>query len=344
MTEQQFKDYYSVLGIERSADTAAIRKAYRRLARQYHPDVNKDNPEAAEKFREISEAYEVLGDDEKRKIYDKYGEKYKEYESWKRAGGEATGVPFDAYMSRQSGGFGAAGNPFSGGEGYYRTVNPEDLQDMFGDDSPFSDFFYSMFGGQAGAGAPRANRPAAGRDMEYPVNVTLEEAFSGTKRVLEMPTGDPAKPTRRIEITIPAGVSDGGRVRLAGLGSAGRNGGRPGDLYLLVSVEPHPFFERKGNDLYAKINVPLTNMLLGGEVSVPTIKGTRLALRIPGNSANNAQMRLRGQGMPVRAGSDERGDLYVTLQTQLPTDLNDEERAALENFAKLLDQRSKAGD
>jgi DnaJ-class molecular chaperone len=159
-----------------------------------------------------------------------------------------------------------------------------------------------------------------------------------------MPTGDPAKPTRRIEITIPAGVSDGGRVRLAGLGSAGRNGGRPGDLYLLVSVEPHPFFERKGNDLYAKINVPLTNMLLGGEVSVPTIKGTRLALRIPGNSANNAQMRLRGQGMPVRAGSDERGDLYVTLQTQLPTDLNDEERAALENFAKLLDQRSKAGD
>ena len=348
MATTDYKDYYKILGVEKGADAKEIKKAYRRLARKYHPDVNPNNTEASEKFREISEAYEVLGDEEKRQVYDKYGEHYKEYEAWKKAGGEATGVPFEAYMrgtaSQGAYGGGAAANPYGDSGGYqYRTVNAEDLEDMFGNDSPYSDFFNSIFGGAAGRGGSSGFRaqagPAKGRDAEAPVQVTLEEAFSGAKRVLELAT-EPGK-TRRIEVSIPAGVNDGDRVRLAGLGSPGSNGGPAGDLYLLVEVLPHVFFERKGADLYAKINVPLTTALLGGEVPVPTIKGSRLALKIAPNSQNGSSVKLRNQGMPKRTGSAERGDLYVTIQVQLPTELNAEERGALENFARLVEQRDK---
>ncbi len=353
MATTDYKDYYKILGVGKSADAKEIKKAYRRLARQYHPDVNPDNAEASGKFREISEAYEVLGDNEKRPIYDKYGEHYKDYEAWKKAGGEATGVPFETYMSgigsrgaySGAGAGSAPGNPYGGGGGYqYRTVNAEDLEDMFGTESPYSDFFNSIFGGAAGRGGSASGfraqtGPVKGRDAEAPVQVTLEEAFSGAKRVLELAT-EPGK-IRRIEISIPVGVSNGDRVRLAGLGSPGSNGGPAGDLYLLVEVLPHVFFERKGADLYAKINVPLASALLGGEVPVPTIKGGRLALKIAPNSQNGSVVKLRNQGMPKRTGSEERGDLYVTIQVQLPTELNAEERSALENFARLVEQRNK---
>ena len=354
MATTDFKDYYKTLGVEKGADAKEIKKAYRRLARQYHPDVNPNNKEAADKFREISEAYEVLGDDEKRQIYDKYGEHYKDYEAWKKAGGEATGVPFETYMSGigsrgayGGAGAGSAGNPFGGGNYSYRTVNAEDLEDMFGNDSPYSDFFQSIFGGmgRGGTGASaggfrQQTGPVKGRDAEAPVQVTLEEAFSGAKRMLEL-ASEPGK-TRRIEVSIPAGVTDGDRVRLAGLGSPGVNGGPAGDLYLQVEVLPHVFFERKGADLYAKINVPLTTALLGGEVPVPTIKGGRLALKVAPNTQNGSSIKLRNQGMPKRTGSEERGDLYVTIQVQLPTELNAEERSALENFARLIEQRDKS--
>jgi curved DNA-binding protein len=344
-----YKDYYKVLGVAKGADAKEIKKAYRKLARQYHPDVNPNNQPATDKFREISEAYEVLGDAEKRAIYDKYGERYKDYEAWKKAGGEATGVSLEDFMSGV-GSRGAYGGhaPTGGGDGsyQYRTVNAEDLEDMFGNDSPYSDFFNSIFGGaggRAGRGAPGGfqaqTRPTRGRDAEYPVQVSLEEAFQGAKRMLELAV-EPGK-TKRVEVSIPAGVNDGDRVRLAGLGSPGYNGGPAGDLYLLVEVLPHVFFERKGADLYAKINVPLTTALLGGEVPVPTIKGGRLALKIAPNTQNGNQVKLRNQGMPRRTGSDERGDLYVQVQVQLPVDLTAEEKTALENFAKLVQQREQ---
>lgn len=349
MATTEFKDYYKTLGLEKGADAKEIKKAYRRLARQYHPDVNPNNTDAADKFREISEAYEVLGDDEKRQIYDKYGDHYKDYEAWKKAGGEATGVPFETYMSgigsRGAYGGGAGGAGAGGGNYSYRTVNAEDLEDMFGNDSPYSDFFQSIFGGMGRGGANASGfrqqtGPSKGRDAEAPVQVTLEEAFSGAKRMLEL-ASEPGK-TRRIEVSIPAGVTDGDRVRLAGLGSPGINGGPAGDLYLQVEVLPHVFYERKGADLYAKINVPLTTALLGGEVPVPTIKGSRLALKIAPNTQNGSSMKLRNQGMPKRTGSEERGDLFVTIQVQLPTELNAEEKSALENFARLVEQRDKA--
>ena len=334
-----FKDYYKILGVEKGTDAKEIKKAYRRLARQHHPDVNPDNKEAADKFREVSEAYEVLGDEEKRQIYDKYGEHYKDYEAWKKAGGEAAGVPFEAYMNRSTAGAGA-GRPGGGGFSYqYRNVNPEDLQDIFGDDSPYSDFFYSIFnnGGVGGAGA-RPTGPTKGRNLEYLVQVTLEEAFAGAKRMMEI-GGGPGQAPRRVEVSIPAGITDGGRVRLSGLGEPGRNGGPAGDLILVVEVPPHSFFERKGADLYAKVTVPLTTALLGGEVPVPTIKGSRLAVKIPAGSQNGSQIRLRGQGMPVKAGATERGDLYIQVQVSMPTDLTAEEKEALENFARVLEKR-----
>jgi len=326
-----FKDYYSILEVEKTATAQDIKKAYRKLARKYHPDVS---PTTADKFKEINEANEVLGDPEKRKKYDEYGTRYKEHEQWQKAGGANTGVPFDATTRAQPGG----SNP------QYRTVSPEDLQDMFGDDSPFSDFFYSMFGGQEGAGsgfrqsATKANR---GRDQEYPLEISLEEAFNGSKRVLSL-SGGPGQPVRRLEVSIPAGVDNGSRVRLAGLGEPGRDGGSAGDLYLLVAIATHPVFERKGADLYAKVDVPMTIALLGGEVMIPTVRGTKLALKISASTQNGNPIRLRGQGMPAGT-TNQRGDLYAIVNVVLPTDLTAEERDLLEQFVSLRHKHQNGG-
>lgn len=358
-----YKDYYKVLGVEKGASAADIKKAYRKLARQHHPDVNPNDKAAADRFREITEAYEVLGDEEKRKIYDQYGSHFKEYEQWKKAGGEATGVPFETYMRAQTGAAAGAGTGSGGYRGTYNypgsgtysynSVNPEDLQDMFGSESPYSDFFYDLFGGANGmgrntAGGARSSQPRKGRDIEAEVSVLLEEAFSGAKRALEL-ADEPGK-TRRIEVSIPAGVDTGSRVRLAGLGEPSRNGGPKGDLYLLVTVEPNPTFERKGADLQTKVNVPLATALLGGEIPVPTIGGKRLALKVQPYTQNNAVIRLRNQGMPRNIGKSdgERGDLLVTVLVQLPTNLTIEQREALENFARSLqpetsDSKEKGG-
>jgi curved DNA-binding protein len=340
-----FKDYYKILGVEKSASAQDIKKAYRKLARQYHPDVNPNNEEAANKFKEANEAYEVLGDPDKRKKYDEYGAHYKEYEQWKKAGGEATGVPFEAYMRGTAG----AAPGTSSGNYQYQTVSPEDLQDMFGEESPFSDFFYSMFGGQAGAGGPgmgfraQTSGPRKGRDLEYGVEVSLEEAFNGAKRTISLSAG-PGQPPRRLEISIPAGVDNGSRIRLAGLGEPGRNGGPTGDLYLIVSVSENPLFERKGADLYTKVNVPMTTALLGGEVAVPTVKGTRLALKIPAGTQNGAAIRLRGQGMPTQVGGQNspRGDMYAQVNVVLPTTLSEEERELIQKFAELQESKGEA--
>ncbi len=329
------KDFYQVLGVEKGSDAKEIKKAYRKLARQHHPDVNADDTDAAEKFRAVSEAYEVLGDSEKRAIFDKYGDRYSEYEAWKKAGGEATGVPLDAYMSgigsrtRRGAGVGADGaaNP-------YRTASAEDMADIFGAESPYADFFSSIFQGSGAAARPTG--PARGRDIEYLVQVTLEEAFGGTKRVLELATEQSGAQRRRLEVSLPAGVSDGSRVRLAGQGYPGYNAGPAGDLYLVVETLPHCFFERQGSNLDAKVRVPVATAILGGEVTIPTIKGGKLAMKVPELSQNGGQIKLRGQGMPTRVNGTERGDLYVTLDVTLPTNLTAEQRTALEHFAHLL--------
>ncbi len=335
MNTTTFKDYYKVLGLEKGASEGEIKKAFRRLARKHHPDMNTDNPNSGEAFREINEAYEILGDAEKRRKYDQYGPRYKDYETWEKAGGSATGVPFESTFRQQA-------NPGGGGS-QYRTVSPEEMEELFGSgNSPFGDIFGSMFGGsRQGGGAGfdgRANGPRRGRDLEYIVEINLEEALNGGKRTLELAGAD-GKP-RRIEANIPAGVDNGSKVRLAGLGEPGIQGGQAGDIYLVVKLAPDPHFERHGVGLSTSTDVPLSTMLLGGEVPVTLLGGKRIAVKVPAMSQNGYQVRLAGLGMPTKIGNNkERGNLYVKMQTKLPADLTPEEQTALNQFAELLKKR-----
>ena len=328
----EYKDYYKILEVDRNASEKDIKRAYRRLARKYHPDVNPGDKDAEQRFKEINEANEVLSDPEKRKKYDQFGSQWREYE---RAGVN----PEDLFRQ-----YGAAGAP---GGTRVRYARPEDLQDMFGGAGGFSDFFETLFGGgmrgqgygQPGYGQPfgqgagrRAATPMSGEDVEHPVEISLEEAFNGTTRLLQM--GD-----RRIEVKIPAGVRTGSRVRVAGEGSAGYNGGPNGDLYLVVEVAPHPMFERDGDDLIVNVPVDLYTAVLGGEAHVPTIKGTRLNLRIPAGTQPDQRIRLRGQGMPQLKTPTQRGDLYARIKVDLPRQIDDRQRELFEQLRGLQDGR-----
>lgn len=315
-----YKDYYKVLGVSKDADKDAIRKAFRKLARQYHPDLNPNNKEAEDKFKEINEAYEVLADPEKRKKYDELSDYYQQYGTWPGAGGGASN--------------------FSGGNYRYRTVSEEDLADLFGGQSPFSDFFEtffhsgfsgqgggSPFGGQRGAQRGRAPQTYA-QDVETEVEVTLAEAYQGTTRTLQLAAPDGS--IRRLEVKIPAGVNEGGRIRIARRGLDG------GDLYLNIRMRPDTQFVREGATLRTVIDVPLKDVLLGSEVQVPTPDGKRLLLRVPEGTANGQSFRLRGKGMPRVGKSDERGDLYAEIRVQLPPKLNEEQKRLFQAFADSL--------
>jgi curved DNA-binding protein len=327
----EFQDYYAALGVPKTATEKQIRSAYRKLARQHHPDVNPGNQEAEDRFKQINEAYQVLSDPEKRKKYDEVGSRWREYEQWERTQGAAGGAqPFDWE------GFAAQG---PGGARYeYRTVDREDLRDMFGDESPFSDFFESMFadvgGSQAGrrgrsAGGPR---PRAGSDLEQPVEVTLADAYRGTTMQLEIRAADGQ--TRRLEVRIPPGVRTGSRVRVSGQGGAGRGGAPPGDIYLVITVAPDPRFERRGDDLHTQVGAPLETLLLGGEARVPTPDGRTLALSIPPGTQDGRIFRLRGQGMPRLGAANVRGDLHADVHARLPQRLSARQRELIEEFAR----------
>jgi DnaJ-class molecular chaperone len=306
------RDYYEVLGVPRTASQKEIKSAFRKLARKYHPDVNPSDAGASEKFKEINEAHEVLGDPEKRKKYDDLGPEWKQYEAW-----EAAGRP--------------GGRPFgSSGRVDYRTVSPDDLNDLFGSDSPFSDFFHDLYGRGARTrgrgGAPFDNLP--GEDVEAETTITLEEAYWGTERTVELQT---PQGSRRVQVRIPPGIGDGARVRAAGQGTAGRDGGRPGDLFIRVHVLPHPTFRRQGDDLFARVQVPLDVALLGGEVMVPTLKGTGVSLKVPPETQNGTRLRLRGLGMPrLRGGGN--GDLYAEVDVRLPVPLTPELRELVQKL------------
>lgn len=326
----EYKDYYKTLGVNRSASEKEIRDAFRRLARKYHPDINPGDSTAEAKFKEINEAYQVLSDPEKRKKYDELGPRWDEFQRWERAGGEATGRPFDwgAYQRGTQG----------GGTHYeYYTTTPEDFTSPF-EGGIFSDFFQTFFGPDAGLGGRRSGfrprrGPRKGEDIEQLVEITLEEAYNGTQRVVEFT--DEKGQTHRFEVTIPPGVGEGSRVRVAGKGAPGIAGGPPGDLYLQIRELPHPRFERRNSDVYVKVPVPLDKAILGGEVTVPTPAGTRLALKIPPETQNNQTFRLRGQGMPHVDNPQRKGDLFAQVQVVLPTRLSPEERRLFERLAEL---------
>lgn len=302
----QVRDYYEVLGVPRTASQKEIKAAFRKLARKHHPDVNPGDPGAAEQFKEINEAHEVLGDPEKRKKYDQLGPNWQRYEAW-----EAAGRPGAAPFGQE-------------GRVEYRTVSPEDLEDLFGSDSPFSGFFHDLYGRGSGArGAPGFDFGTfPGQDVEAETTLTLEEAYRGTVRTVELQT---PQGSRRVEVRIPAGIGDGARVRVAGQGTAGRDGGRPGDLFVRVHVRPHPTFRREGDDLFVRVPVPLDVALLGGEVMVPTLRGSGVSLKVPPETQNGTRLRLRGLGMP-RLRGEGHGDLYADVDVRLPVPLSPEVR------------------
>jgi DnaJ-class molecular chaperone len=329
------KNFYDVLGVARGASEKDIRSAYRKLARKHHPDVNPNDRAAEARFKEINIAHDVLSDPEKRKKYDKYGD------HWEQAD------QIDEAQRRQSAGSWARYGPADGGI----------RQETGGD---FGSIFDSLFRRERGGprGAPASRR---GQDVETPVEVSLEEAFHGTTRTVHLQSaelcrtcggsgqiagaichgcdgvGQVLKP-RRLEVKVPAGVKTGSRVRVAGEGRPGVGGGTPGDLYLVVTVQPHARFERKGDDLTIEVGVPLIEAVLGGEVEVSTVDG-RVALRVPELTQNGRQFRLAGKGMPVLGTPGKRGDLFARVRVELPDHLGEHER---ELFRQLRTARDEA--
>ncbi len=305
-------DYYKTLGVSRSASDKEIKSAFRKLARQYHPDVNPGDEAAEQRFKEINEAHEVLGDTDSRKKYDKYGE------NWLHADRIEE-------MQRQ-GGFG--GGPGMGGA--FRFGSAEGfggLVDILGQ------FFRSGGGGRESA---FHQRPQPQRPRDVPVEITLQEAFHGTRRSMRVQDGEGG--TRTIEAQVPAGVDTGSRVKMSGAGPRTPGGGNS-DLYLKVTVKSDTQFERKGANLTTEVKVPMLDALLGGEVIVPTIGGAGVALRIPAETDNGQTFRIAGKGMPKMRGGGA-GDLYAKIIVTLPKDLQESERELL---AQLREMRETAG-
>jgi curved DNA-binding protein len=327
-----FKDYYATLGVAKTATDKELKQAYRKLARKHHPDVNPGDKAAEAKFKEINEAYEVLGDPDKRRKYDELGANWRAYEQAERAG---AADPF------QQGGWTVN---MGGGSGGFRTMTEEEMQEMFGTDNPFSDFFNTFFGGGGvGPEGRRArttrSRARKGRDLEHELPLTLEEADQGVTRRFSIKHDGHA---RTVDVRVPAGVGDGSRVRVGGEGEPGSGGATAGDLYLRVRLEPHPQFERKGRDLYTRIAVPLTTAVLGGEVTVPALGGRTLRLKVPPTTQNGQVFRLRGQGMNLSGKPGERSDLYATVDVELPRQLTPEERTHFEELAKIEREKHSA--
>jgi DnaJ-class molecular chaperone len=327
-----FKDYYSTLGVAKTATDKELKQAYRKLARKHHPDVNPGDKSAEARFKEINEAYEVLGDPAKRKKYDELGANWRLYEQQAGAAGAGPGGAGDAWNVRFGGG------PAGGG---FRTMTEDEMREMFGDADPFSDFFHTFFGGPMGGGGQEARgqarggartRVRQGRDVEQAIQLELEDAHHGTTRRLSISHDGQM---RTVDVRIPAGVGDGSRVRIAGEGELGVGGAQSGDLYLRIKLAPHLRFERKGRDLYTRVPVPLTTAVLGGEVDVTTLGGRSLRLKVPAATQNGQVFRLRGHGMPTVGKPDQTGDLYATVEVELPRELTPEQRSHFEALRKL---------
>ena len=354
------KDYYAVLGVEKNASDDELKKAYRKKAMEYHPDRNQDNKDAEEKFKEINEAYDVLKDADKRAAYDRFG----------TAGAQFRG--------------GGAGD-FAGGFG-----------------SAFSDIFEDMFGDVMGGGGRRSQGPQRGSDVQYAVEISLEDAFKGKETKMKIPTIDacdacngsgvsdggkaencstcsgsgrvratqgfftiertcptcngagtiiknPCKKCsgqgrvrgeKTLSVTIPAGIEEGRRIRIAGEGEAGVKGGARGDLYVLVTVKPHTFFRRDGANLHCRIPVPMTTAALGGTLDAPTIEGSKTTIKIPAGTQTGQQMRLKGKGMSILR-STERGDMYIEIFVETPVNLDKKQMDILKQLDDSLEKSGK---
>jgi curved DNA-binding protein len=292
------KDYYDVLGVRKNADQDELKRAYRKLAKQYHPDANKDDPRAEERFKEVNEAYGVLSDPEQRRAYDQFGPNFRNFNDAGR------------------------GNPYGN-----VNVNFEDV--------PFEDIFGSIFGNRAqhsgnpGAGfdyGPFGGAAAVGRDIEHDITISLREAYEGTTRYI-------TKDGRRIKVNIPAGASTGTKVRLSGEGERGAGGA--GDLYLIVNVQADSTFEREGDDLYVEVQVDAFTAMLGGTAKVPTMERP-VKVKIAPGSQSGLKLRLTGKGMPKLKAKGEFGNLYARVQLTVPENLTDTQRQLVEQLRDAL--------
>jgi curved DNA-binding protein len=294
----EYVDYYKILGLDKSASTEDIKKAYRKLARKYHPDINPNNKEAHKKFQEVNEANEVLSDPEKRKKYDQYGKDWKHAEEFEKA-----------RQQQKQRTYPGGGNEFFGGGG----------------DDNFSDFFESLFGG--GGRRERRETRFRGNDYEAQLQLSLREAFTTHQRTLTL-NG------KNIRITIPAGVEDGQKIRLKSHGAPGSNGGPNGDLYITFVIEEDPQFKRLGNDLYTTADVDLYTAILGGETTVETMSG-KLKLKVPAGTQNDTRTRVKGKGFPIYKNEGQFGDLYITYKVKIPNSLTEKEKELFMQLSKL---------
>lgn len=310
----EYKDYYQILGVPRDADTAAVKRAYRNLARQYHPDLNAGNAEAAHKFKEVNEAYTVLSDAERRRVYDQFGANWKQAaqtpNNFNWSGWFGDGVnesPRRRRTRATTEEFGHSANHSMPGN------NKENKEDT--NQSPFSDFFQQFFNsGNADVGPKNYTsriQPSDRKEQTLPIAISLEEAFWGATRTIQ-------QGAERFEISIPRGVKSGSKVRIA-------RGPDLNHLNLLVEVKPHDRLTRDGDNLYTQVKIDLYTALLGGEIGVPTLEGT-LLLVVPSNTQNGRTFRLKGQGMPLLKTPEQRGDLYAEISVELPIPLTEEER------------------
>ena len=306
------RDYYEVLGVDKSADDATLKKAYRQLAKKYHPDVNPGDKEAEAKFKEATEAYSVLSDPDKRRQYDQFG-----HAAFENGGGGGAG------------GFG--GFDFSGA----------DMGDIFGD--IFGDMFHgrssSGFGGQGfkqsyGSGFGGGSFKSKGQDLHAEIRVSFEDAAFGCEKVINLSSGQGA-PAQSLKVRVPAGIEDGKSIRLRGKGGPGMNGGEAGDLLLKIHVDEKPGYERKGMDVYTTISVPFTTAVFGGEAIVNTLKGS-VKCKIPAGIQSGSKIRLRGKGIVSMKDPSVHGDMYAAVQIQVPRNLSPEAKQKLREFEKIV--------
>ena len=332
------RDYYEVLGINKGADDKAIKRAYRKLAKKYHPDTNPGDKQAEQKFKEVTEAYNVLGDEKKRKLYDQYG--FAAFEEGAAGGGAGAGSGFGGFQ----GGFGGNGGyqefHFTGGQN-------GNMDDIFGD--IFGDMFrgggsgsggqgfkqsYGGFGGQGfkqnyGGGSFKSK----GQDLHAEIRVSFEDAAFGCEKVINLSSGQGA-PAQSLKVRVPAGSEDGKSIRLRGKGGPGMNGGEAGDLLLKIHVDEKPGYERKGMDVYTTISVPFTTAVFGGEAIVNTLKGS-VKCKIPAGIQSGSKIRLRGKGIVSMKDPSVHGDMYAAVQIQVPRNLSPEAKQKLREFEKI---------
>lgn len=321
------RDYYEVLGVSKNATEDDIKKSFRRLAKKLHPDQNKGDKDAETKFKEAQEAYSVLSDRQKRAQYDQFG-----------------------HVEPGAGGFHSGGSPWGGGRawstspGQGQSINIEDLADMFdfdslfggrgrGGGSPFAS------GGRGGARRTRVETPEPSRDIEFPVSLTFDRAIRGTTLELEQPVHE--GPRQRISVSIPPGVRDGQKVRVRGKGAPGRGRRPPGDLYVVIHVQEHPYFKRVDDDIYLTVPVTVAEATLGAKVDVPTLDGP-ITVTIPSGTASGSKLRLAGIGV-AKPNSTARGDQFVVVKIVPPKPLSEEQRRAMEAFAQLDSSTPRAG-